>query len=127
MILKSLPTGQLMVNCYILGDENVNEAAVFDPGGHVEKILKALKEDNLIVKYIINTHSHFDHVGGNKGLQDATGAAILIHREEASYLSNASKDAKMLGFSAIDSEATHFVKEGDILWVGTIRIDIIDL
>ena len=33
----------------------------------------------------------------------------------------------MLGFSAIDSEATHFIKEGDILWVGSIKIDVIDL
>lgn len=127
MILKSLPTGQLMVNSYILGDEHTKEAAVFDPGGHAERILKALREDDLILKYIINTHTHFDHVGGNKGLQDATGAPILTHRDEAGALPGASRDARMLGFSAVDSEATHFIEEGDILWVGSIKIEVIDL
>ncbi|MBN2060947.1 MAG: MBL fold metallo-hydrolase [Deltaproteobacteria bacterium] len=127
MILKSLPTGQLMVNSYILADEQVKEAAVFDPGGHVEKIMKVIREDDLRVKYIINTHTHFDHVGGNKGLQDATGAPILTHRDEAAALQGSSEEASMLGFTAADSEATHFIREGDILWVGSIKIDVIDL
>lgn len=127
MIVKRLEVGPLMVNCYIVGDEESREAAVFDPGGHAEKILQVLSDEGLKVKYIINTHGHFDHVGANRPLQDATGAPILAHPEEASGLQGASRQAAMFGSSALDSEASRFVQEGDQLTVGTIRIQAIDV
>jgi len=65
MILIILETGPLLVSCYIVGDEETREAAVFDPGGDADQILKALAQDDLKTKYIINTHTHWDHVGGN--------------------------------------------------------------
>ncbi|MGP7987786.1 MAG: MBL fold metallo-hydrolase, partial [Desulfobaccales bacterium] len=65
MIQKDLTVGLLEVNCYILGDEESKEAVVIDPGGDEEKILEALKRAELNLKYIIDTHGHFDHVDAN--------------------------------------------------------------
>ncbi|MBW2616889.1 MAG: MBL fold metallo-hydrolase, partial [Deltaproteobacteria bacterium] len=76
MIFKMMETGPLMVNCYIAADEETKEAVVFDPAGNVDRILKILADDDLKVKYIFNTHTHWDHVGGNRELQEATGAPI---------------------------------------------------
>ena len=39
------------------------------------------------IDLIINTHEHFDHVGGNKRLHEATGARILAHSASAEELS----------------------------------------
>ena len=127
MILKMLETGPLMVNCYIVADEETKEAAVFDPAGNVDRILQALAENQLKVKYIINTHTHWDHVGGNKQLQDATNAPILTHRDEAPALKRASDGAAQFGMRVPDSEASRFVEEGDVIEVGSIQIKVIDL
>jgi hydroxyacylglutathione hydrolase len=127
MILKSLETGPLMVNCYIVGDEETKEAAVFDPAGNVDQILRALASDSLKVKYIINTHTHWDHVGGNQQLHEATGAPILAHRMEAPSLQSASEYAALFGTTSANSEAAQFIEEGDVIKVGSIRFDIIDL
>ena len=127
MILKVMETGPLMVNCYIVADEETKEAAVFDPAGNVDRILKVLADNDLKVKYIINTHTHWDHVGGNKELQDATEAPILTHREEAPALQAASVQAIMFGSTCANSEASRFIEEGDVIQVGSIRFDIIDL
>ncbi len=127
MILKMLEAGPLMVNCYIVGDEATKEAAVFDPGGDVEKILKALDQDGLKAKYIVNTHSHWDHVGGNGQLQEATGAAILTHRDEAPDLQSTSSNAAHFGTDAADSVASQFIEEGDVVQVGSIRFDVLEL
>ena len=88
MIIKNLSVGPIMANCFIVGCEKTREAAVIDPGDESDKILLTLAGLKLKVKYIINTHGHFDHVGGNKKMKDATGADILIH----------SLDAPMLGY-----------------------------
>jgi hydroxyacylglutathione hydrolase len=127
MIFKMMETGPLMVNCYIIGDEATKEAAVFDPGGNVDDILSVVKEENLTVKYIINTHAHFDHVGGNKELHDKTGAPIMISQEESVDLVVAGDRATMFGCSAENSNASEFTKEGDIIEVGAISFTVIDL
>lgn len=127
MILKMMETGPLMVNTYIVGDENTGEAAVFDPGGDVDAILGVLKDEGLKVKYIINTHAHFDHVGGNKELQERTGAPIIISQEEAADLKEAGERAGMFGCTAEASSASKFVKEGEIIEMGSISFKVVDL
>ncbi len=127
MILKMLEVGPLSVNCYIVADNETRETAVFDPGGHVPRILEVLAEDDLTVKYIINTHGHFDHVGGNKELQDRTGAPILIHRDEGPGLLAAGERAALYGLTGISSKASRFIGEGDILDVGSIRFEVVEL
>ena len=127
MILKMLEVGPLMVNCYIVADEETKEAAVFDPGGNVDQILKALSDDGLKVKYIINTHTHWDHAGGNKELQEATRAPILTHCQEASALQSAGERAALCVRPSANSEASGFIEAGDTIEVGSIRCDVIDL
>jgi hydroxyacylglutathione hydrolase len=127
MILKMMETGPLMVNCYIVGDEGTGDAAVFDPGGDADRILKAVKESGLRVKYILNTHSHWDHVGGNGALQAATGAPILTHRLEADGLGSAGARANAFGLSVDPSAASRFLQEGDVVGVGTISFQVLDL
>lgn len=127
MIVRMIQVGPLMVNCYIVGDEESKETAVFDPGGHADRILSVLSDEELKLKYIINTHGHFDHVGGNESLQKATGAPILTHREEACGLRDAARQAAMFGSRSCASEASDFIEAGDTLELGSIHFRVIDL
>lgn len=127
MILKTMEVGSILVNCYIVADEETKEAAVFDPGGHVPRILEILAEDDLKTKYIINTHAHFDHVGGNQELRDKTGAPILIHRDEGPGLLAAGERAALYGLTGMPSKADRFIEEGDTLEIGSIHFEIMEL
>ena len=79
MIQKALMVGLLEVNCYILGDEETKEAVVIDPGGDEDEILEVLNYHNFKLKYIIDTHGHFDHVDANQSLKDATKAVSIAY------------------------------------------------
>lgn len=126
MILEGLETGPLMVNCFIVGDEESREAAVIDPGGHVEQIMSRIDAHGLKVKYIINTHSHWDHVGGNGDLKERTGAPILIHEAEASMLEHTGATAMLFGVQVPPSPpADQLLKEGDIVEVGSIKMKVL--
>lgn len=82
MLVKKLVVGPLWTNCYIVASERGGEAAVIDPGDDAHAILEALAQDDLKVKYIVNTHGHFDHTDGNSDLKAATGAKLAASKTE---------------------------------------------
>lgn len=126
MIIKDLTVGPIMANCFIVGCEKTREAAVIDPGDEPDKILLALAGLKLKVKYIINTHGHFDHVGGNKKMKEVTGADLLIHSNDAPMLSYLSKSASAWGLNAEDSPPPDLmVKDGDEIKFGEITLKVI--
>jgi len=126
MIQKGLMVGLLEVNCYILGDEETKEAVVIDPGGDEEEILEALKYAELNLKYIIDTHGHFDHVDANQPLKEATGAKIAIHEADAQMLSQPSAEAMFFtGNRARVSQADLLLKEDDLISFGPYRLKVL--
>lgn len=55
-------------------------SAVAVDGGAVEAILSFLRDNDLVLKYAANTHSHADHVAGTQALLEATGALYLDNK-----------------------------------------------
>ena len=53
---------------YLIIDDNSNSACVVDPG-EAKPIVDYLKNKNIKLRYILNTHHHFDHIGGNEYLK----------------------------------------------------------
>jgi hydroxyacylglutathione hydrolase len=126
VILKMLVVGPLQVNCYILGCERTRQAAIIDPGGDVDRILMALAKDELRLVYIINTHGHFDHTGGNKGLKDATGAQLLIHRADAPMIVQQASGGAAWGMAVENSPPPdRYVEEGDIITFGDVSLKVL--
>jgi glyoxylase-like metal-dependent hydrolase (beta-lactamase superfamily II) len=128
MILMHLETGPLQVNTFIVGDEKTKEAMVVDPGGNVPDILMALAKQKLTCKIIFNTHTHWDHTGGNAELKKATGAPIVTHADEAAALGTASMQASLFGLRVPSSPpADQTVAEGDVVKVGELSLKVIEL
>jgi len=65
LIIKTLAVGPILTNCYIVGDERSKEGAIIDPGGDAQKILDEVQRLGLAIRYVINTHGHFDHTLAN--------------------------------------------------------------
>ena len=80
MKVMQLLVGQMANFTYILVDEATGKAAIIDPSWNLEKVFYTLKKNSWKLEYIINTHSHFDHVLGNEQVAAATGAKIIQHK-----------------------------------------------
>lgn len=126
MIVASLPTGPLAVNCYLVGCETTKKAAIIDPGGDVEQILALLNEHQLTAEMIINTHGHFDHIGGNSHLVAATGCKLMIHRDDAPLLTRANQHAAMFGLKVeLSPEPNRLLADNDVIELGQLTIKVI--
>jgi len=126
LIIKELPVGPIQANCFIVGCEETHESVVIDPGDEPDRILLSLAELKLKVKYILNTHCHFDHVGGNCRMKEVTGAEILIHSLDAPMLTNMGSTASGFGLQIEESPPPdRELAEGDLVSFGSIELKVI--
>lgn len=127
MLLETIEIPGFYTNCYLVGCEATGEAAVIDPGGEAGRILRAIKQKRLKVRYIINTHGHIDHIAANGPVKESTGASILIHAADAPYLVDGRKN---LCFYLPEAPGTlppadRTLHEGDLITVGSIGLLVI--
>lgn len=126
MLIERIVVGPLGVNCFILADKQNNEAVVVDPGADGELILAAVARLGLNVRYIVNTHGHFDHVGCNRAVKEKTGAELLIHANDVPLLAMASRSARNYGLVVEDSpEPDRHLADGMRLEFGRRVIEVL--
>jgi hydroxyacylglutathione hydrolase len=91
---------------YIIADDTTKEAVVVDPSFNADAIIRLVKEQNLNLKYIINTHHHMDHTAGNEDIRSSFSAKVVAHK-----LAKAHKDISVV--------------DGDIIKIGKVAIKVI--
>ena len=125
VIVKQMEVGRMAVYAYLVGCEKTKEALVIDPAGDEDRILREANKKGLKIKYIVNTHSHVDHVLGNKRMQDLTNATIVIHEKEAYALTHQSPQTLNMFGAEPSPPAGRTVKDGDVITVGEVSLSVI--
>jgi glyoxylase-like metal-dependent hydrolase (beta-lactamase superfamily II) len=125
MFTKQIEVGGFAVFAYLVGSEATGEALVIDPAAEGESIVKEAVKNNLTIKYIVNTHSHVDHVMGNKKMKDLTGAQIIIHEAEAAYLTGQPADLMNMFGAEPSPPADIIVEEGNVITVGDVSLKVL--
>lgn len=116
MQIRTFALGPLQTNCYLLSRNG--EAVVVDPGGDPAAVLGALENDGLTLTHILNTHFHFDHVGGNRKLAQETGAPILASSEDAYLMETELGLGGFMGLPRIEMFEYENIKPGAHRFLG---------
>lgn len=140
MIVHQIQVGNMQNFCYVVADEETNECIIIDPSWDLEKIEEVVSRNGLTVKYIVNTHHHFDHTIGNKAMTDSTGAKIIQHEESTLEHDITVKDGEKIQFGNSALRVVHTpghskdsicligdgkIFSGDTLFVGNCgRVDL---
>ena len=107
MFFKQINAGGDRNFSYIVADEESREAAAFDPGIQPDIVLEIIEREGFTLKYIINTHDHFDHTGGNATLARATGALVAMHESARLPHDISLKGGDILKLSSIQLRVLH--------------------
>jgi hydroxyacylglutathione hydrolase len=91
---------------YIIADDITKEAVVVDPSFNADTIIRFVKEQDLNLKYIINTHHHMDHTAGNEDIRSSFNAKVVAHK-----LTKSRKDISVV--------------DGDVIRIGKVVIKVI--
>ncbi len=140
MKVYQLEVGNMQNFTYVLEDEETKEAVIIDPSWDLDLVIETLEKNALKVKYVINTHHHFDHTIGNDAIVKHTKSKILQH--ESSTLKNDMRltDGEKIKFGNSELSVIHTpghskdsiclvgngnIFSGDALFVGNYgRVDL---
>ncbi|TAK25103.1 MAG: MBL fold metallo-hydrolase [Nitrosarchaeum sp.] len=106
MKVHQIQVGNMQNFTYVVEDEDTNEGIIIDPSWDLDQIEQIIKRNNLKIKYIVNTHHHFDHTLGNEGMIKSTNAKIIQHEK-----------------SELKHDIT--VKDGDVIEFGNSKLTVL--
>ena len=86
MNVKKFVLGQVMTNMYVVSDDR-GQGFLVDCAAISPAVDKYIEDNNIDIKFILQTHTHFDHVEGLKYYRDKFGVDVYAS-EDARYLAN---------------------------------------
>ena len=98
MKVHQIQVGNMQNFTYVVEDDDTDEGIIIDPSWDLDQIEKIIARNNLKIKYIINTHHHFDHTLGNEGMVKSTSAKIIQHEKSELKHDIAVKDGDVIEF-----------------------------
>jgi glyoxylase-like metal-dependent hydrolase (beta-lactamase superfamily II) len=140
MKVHQIQVGNMQNFSYIVEDEDTSEAIIIDPSWDLIELEMVIKKNNLKIKYIVNTHHHFDHTLGNETMVESTKAPIIQHESSELKHDINVKDGDFIEFGNSKLKVLHTpghsqdsicligdgkIFSGDTLFVGNCgRIDL---
>jgi glyoxylase-like metal-dependent hydrolase (beta-lactamase superfamily II) len=131
MKIKQIPNNPFQENTYVVWDEATMEAAIVDCGAlfpqEEAKIEAFVSDNNLKVKYILNTHLHLDHCFGNAWAAERYGILPMAHEDDETLLARMGEQARMFGlpFEVKTEKLGGYLKDDDVLMLGENEIKVI--
>src|SRR5258708_38979514 len=118
-----LRVGMLVCNRWARGDPDTAEGIVVAPGDEIEHIEAILSRHGLMVKMIIITHAHIDHIGGAAKLKERTGAPIYMHESDGWLYDQLDVQAGWLGVETPSRTSIDVsMKDGDRYKLGLTEL-----
>jgi len=129
MTIKQFVFNAFSENTFVVYDES-KECVIIDPGcydeGEKQTLKQFIKKENLIVKSLVNTHCHIDHVLGNNWVKNEYGVDLTIHKLDINTLKANEVVAPIYGFHAYEStEADKYITEGDKVKFGNSELEVL--
>ncbi len=131
---KKMILGPVGTNCYIFENEELKEALVFDPGDRGDRIFTFLKDEGMVLKAVILTHGHFDHITGAPALlrlskDEGWDPVVYASEDEEDILKdpilNCSGSGMGYDEGGVSLKADRWLKDGEVIEVAGLKITCI--
>ncbi|GHT49058.1 MBL fold metallo-hydrolase [Endomicrobiia bacterium] len=94
--VKTIISGSLDENCYIVYDSKSLNAAIIDPGEDGDKVILGVKKGGFKPEILINTHGHYDHMLSDDAIRAKFQIPLAIHKDDVCMLSDVYKNGSAM-------------------------------
>ena len=127
--ILTIPVTLFFQNARVLWCSETKKAAVVDPGGDIDSILKAVDAERLELEQIWLTHSHLDHCGGVAAMKRCRPCVLCAHGAEAGMRAHVTQMCEMFdvppGVMENCPEPERYTNNGDVLQLGDCRFEVL--
>lgn len=121
--------GMFAVNCYIVISDAGN-AVLIDAPENAGRILSAIEKNGAVLKKILLTHGHCDHIDSLAEIAEKTGAEVFIHKYDAGKLTDDYENLSEYFSVYLDAPARHFekavtVSDGDVIEQDELKFHVL--
>lgn len=102
MIFEQIATGGDRNFSYLIGEKKTRKGIIVDPSYRPKRILKRVEKHHLEIAYIINSHSHLDHVAGTDHIRTKTRAKVVMYKEARFPFDIGARDGQILKVGALE-------------------------
>jgi glyoxylase-like metal-dependent hydrolase (beta-lactamase superfamily II) len=126
MMIEIFEAGPVATNGYLVCDQCGGVALVIDsPQGVAAAMVEKAREWNAPIRFVVNTHGHWDHILDNAELLRLTGAKFAIHRDSVPLLTLPQTRMFGLDLDIKPAQPDFFLEEGKMLAVGDLKFEIL--
>lgn len=122
-----IPVTPFAQNCTLIWCEETKKAAVIDPGGDLDHILKTAEDQGVEIEKILITHGHLDHAGGAEELKQKLDLPIEgPHEADKFWIDQLPEMCARYGFPpSFTFTPNRWLKDGDTVTVGNQTLDVL--
>ena len=122
LAIKTFKVTPIEANCYVAYDDEAMEGVLIDPGEYLPEIAEFIEKKGIKIKYTVNTHGHYDHIGGDKGF----GFPVAIHEEDKECLNSAVRNLSLVSGYAVSSvPCAKALEDGDSIEAGALTFRVV--
>ena len=126
LLRETFPAGPFQCNCTILACDETKEAIVIDPGGEVGRIAEIVAQYDLVVRAIVHTHAHLDHIFCTRDVKESHGGTICLHQGDAFLYDGIAMQAAMFGLQVCSTTPVdRWIVDGDRIDLGKRALGVI--
>ena len=124
--MYSMQLGMVQTNCYLVWNDDTREAFVVDPADRADMIAMKIHQNHLVLKAILLTHGHFDHMMAVPDLKKMFDVPVYAGESERPLLLDASANlSEGWGGKAVVFEADHYLSDGQVIRIAGFDITVI--
>jgi len=118
--------GPFANNIYVVTDAATRETAILDVGFEPGKVIELVRREKLLVRWLLATHAHYDHVAAMLPVQQAVGGVFALHPSDRPLLERVELQGSMFGLPPVEvPEVGHDLVPGERVPLGEQSIDVL--
>ena len=116
MKIEKFVTGIISTNCYIVTNEETKETVIVDPANLSKAMIGYIEEEELVIKAILLTHAHFDHIMGIDKVIDRYGEMpVYVEESDLELLHTPSMNESTVYTNGYSYPGGDVIHDGDVL------------